>query len=527
MKKPTLQDVCARGYFPEGLPPAFETVSYAAAIAKNLKTFRPIENAQKSTALVCRHNLARNNGIKRVLAIVNPLHFFRTADCILDNWKELDKLIGKSKLTRTRPRVGSSTERAIIRQHDLTDMPRDRARIRATSRFILQADIERFFPSIYTHSISWAIHSKATAKAKKNDKTLLGNILDRCVRDGQDGQTIGIPIGPDTSRVLAELILSQVDLEIPENFLKHAIRYVDDYEFAFDSKRDADRALSCLSKALARYELAVNPRKTKISELPAEYENIWVSELRLLTIADASNTDTQAYTLYRFFERAYMLAKANDKDSVTKYAVARLRQTDIAKKNWFLAFNSVTQCMVVDPSCLERAFEFIELYKHAGYSVPENRLKNAFNKIVQTHAPLAHGSYVAWALWGCLLFDVKISKKSVEEILGMEDAVVGLLLLHAVKRKLATLSKTQLALWDVFMKSEGLTGEMWLLSYEAKVKGWLESKGAKDHIKSNQVFEFLRNQKVQFYNEKAIINWRSVIHKKKRVTTKELPVTYI
>lgn len=524
--KPKLVDVCQRGYFPEELPPPFNTVSFSQAIAKNLKAFRSIEKKQNTTAALCRHNLVRHNVIKRVLGLVNPLHFFRLADCILINWKTLDGIITKSTITRTRPRAGAAAERAIVRDHDLQDVPRDRARIRATSRFILQTDIERFFPSIYTHSISWAIHSKPTAKKNKNNKAFLGNILDKCVRDGQDAQTIGIPIGPDTSRVIAELILSNVDLAIPEIYKKHAMRYVDDYEFAFDDKRDADRALSYLSKALAQYELVINPRKTKFLELPVEYENLWTSELRLLQIADSSNSDVQAYTLYRFFERAFQLAKGNERDSVIKYAVARLRQTDISHPNWKLAFNAVTQCMVVDPSCLERAFEFIEIYKNAGYSVPLVRLKNALNKIIQTHAPLGHGSYVAWAIWGCLIFRIKITSKSIEDILTMEDAVVSLLFLHARSEKLASLAKKNLKTWDVYMVNDGLRGEMWLLSYEAKVKGWLTSKGVKDHISSDGIFDFLRKQNVSFYDEKAIGKWQKVVRRKKRVTKRSLPDTY-
>lgn len=39
----------------------------------------------------------------------------------------------------------------------------------------------------------------------------LGNKLDYLVRQGQDGQTVGIPIGPDTSLVIAELLMHDVD----------------------------------------------------------------------------------------------------------------------------------------------------------------------------------------------------------------------------------------------------------------------------------------------------------------------------
>jgi hypothetical protein len=38
-----------------------------------------------------------------------------------------------------------------------------------------------------------------------------GNLLDLRVRNAQDGQTIGLPVGPDTSRLLAEIVGTAVD----------------------------------------------------------------------------------------------------------------------------------------------------------------------------------------------------------------------------------------------------------------------------------------------------------------------------
>jgi hypothetical protein len=73
---------------------------------------------------------------------------------------------------------------------------------------VLQTDINLFYPSVYAHTMPWAIHGKATAKVNRANK-LLGNLLDSLVRCGQDQQTIGIPIGPDTSLLLAEILLNR------------------------------------------------------------------------------------------------------------------------------------------------------------------------------------------------------------------------------------------------------------------------------------------------------------------------------
>ncbi|NOS99777.1 MAG: RNA-directed DNA polymerase [Phycisphaerales bacterium] len=62
-------------------------------------------------------------------------------------------------------------------------------------QFLLLADITDCYAAIYTHSIAWAIHDRDVAKTKRNDKSLIGNVIDDCMQDMRHGQTNGIPQG--------------------------------------------------------------------------------------------------------------------------------------------------------------------------------------------------------------------------------------------------------------------------------------------------------------------------------------------
>ena len=42
----------------------------------------------------------------------------------------------------------------------------------------------------------------------------LGARLDKAVRKGQDNQTVGIPVGPDTFRVIAEIVAVSIDARV-------------------------------------------------------------------------------------------------------------------------------------------------------------------------------------------------------------------------------------------------------------------------------------------------------------------------
>ena len=144
--------------------------------------------------------------------------------------------------------------------------------------YLLRTDISRYYSTVYTHSIPWAIHTKAEAKAHKRDMSYIGNRIDHAVQNCQDGQTNGIPVGPDTSLLISELLCSSIDQDVMNTIrYKSAFRYIDDYYLFFDNLSDAEKAFIELHKIIRSYGLELNFYKTKIIKLPELLEPQWVS----------------------------------------------------------------------------------------------------------------------------------------------------------------------------------------------------------------------------------------------------------
>ena len=83
-------------------------------------------------------------------------------------------------------------------------------------KYILKTDIKNFYPSIYTHSIAWALHTKELIRRKGNRtdySTFLGLKLDRLFQAANDGCTNGIAIGPAISDLIGEIILGAIDTQ--------------------------------------------------------------------------------------------------------------------------------------------------------------------------------------------------------------------------------------------------------------------------------------------------------------------------
>ncbi len=134
--------------------------------------------------------------------------------------------------------------------------------------YVFHADITDCYADIYTHSIAWALHTKPVAKKNKNDKLLIGNIIDSHMQDMRHGQTNGIPQGCVLVDFIAELVLGYADLDL-SNRLRAAgitefqvLRYRDDYRLFVQSPQIGETILKTLTEVLIDLGLKLNTSKT-------------------------------------------------------------------------------------------------------------------------------------------------------------------------------------------------------------------------------------------------------------------------
>lgn len=135
-------------------------------------------------------------------------------------------------------------------------------------KYVISTDITDCYGSIYTHSIPWALHTKKTAKDKKRDKGLIGNIIDSFIQDMRNGQTNGIPQGSVLMDFIAEIVLGYADLELYTRISQlktkdyQVLRYRDDYRIFVNDPNDGDAIAKILTEVLADTGLKLNSNKT-------------------------------------------------------------------------------------------------------------------------------------------------------------------------------------------------------------------------------------------------------------------------
>jgi hypothetical protein len=498
---PTHADFLGRGMMPKEAPTPFNSRSMAQFAASLPATLR----AQRGTTELSRHMLARPGLMARPLGIPHPHPYFRLTEVIADNWVAIDRQIQQATISVTKPIDDPQARRAVVPSHSM-DRTEQRAEMRALARYVLHADVAQCYPSIYTHSLAWAMHGKAFAKTNRNDPALVGNALDRLVRSAQDGQTVGIPVGPDTSLVLAELVLSQVDVELESAGLR-GFRYIDDYELYFGTYQEAERGLSTLVRALASYELNLNSQKTGIDVLPQPLQDEWVSQLRRTELRFVPARERSDLTL--LFDDAFRLASLNPGKFVVSYALGRLGsrldegEPLVHGDNWSYLQRLLLQACWAQPTAIQKALTLLRWGVDAGFALDRDLVEKSINALIVENAHLGHGSELAWALWVAISLRLRVRAVAAKTIEGSDDDLVALTALHLWTRGLLPRG-LDVEPWRGRLTPSDLEGPHWLLSFEAAEKTWLTPFGG-DHIAGDPVFATLRASGVTFYDAFATV----------------------
>ena len=244
-----------RGFYPIELPPPFRTRNFGKV--RNL--FQPSIKYAGSTLF---YDGGTFRGQIRQFGIINPINYFLLARFLAHHWPDITAVYRLSAFTGSRPKFPAlgSPGRAI-QDASIAEKRRNQQHLAGSFPIVLALDINQFYGSIYTHSIPWAVLEKRQAKLLFRSHSLQGHWsdnLDRLVRNCNQQQTIGIPIGPDTSRIISELILSRIDTEIVAKGTgigpNQVYHNIDDYQIGISDIAAAEEAQSRFVRTISQYE---------------------------------------------------------------------------------------------------------------------------------------------------------------------------------------------------------------------------------------------------------------------------------
>ena len=324
----------SHGLFCEKLPPVLSTVPFYNYCLKYKTQFE-----DKARQYISFSSM-RNINVPRQFGIPNPFAYQELCRCLADNWATIkshfeDKTKNQIfKVSRIHIRKMSDTEALFEMNYNnwrVDDSPEPDMLIGA--RFLVKADIATFFPSIYTHSLAWALVGKEMSKSdRKRGKWF--NEIDHFTQQTKDGETHGLLIGPHVSNLLSEIILTCIDYELVQQGWKY-IRNIDDYSCYVASYEEGQKFLVELNKQLKNFNLLLNHKKTEVLELPKAAVEQWVRQIN--SACNFPKIEQMDYKDVRaFIDNAVELMQDNKNNAaILNYAIKVLQHkklTDNAKQ---------------------------------------------------------------------------------------------------------------------------------------------------------------------------------------------------
>lgn len=154
-------------------------------------------------------------------------------------------------------------------------------------KFFAKADYKSCFDSIYTHTFKWIVEAH-TIDSKNAKNTNLFITIDKILQNINGKSSNGIVIGPEFSRLIAEILLQEIDVQVYNELsilglqkgLDYEIyRFVDDIFIFTNSEITTDKIINLYENYTSKYLLHLNEHKFK-SKITPVINNYWINKTR-------------------------------------------------------------------------------------------------------------------------------------------------------------------------------------------------------------------------------------------------------
>lgn len=492
------------GLFAEKVPPCFTSKGLAQLAAASYAGIfddpsKLKDSVEKTSHDYIRYEAIRDINIPRHLGIPHPESYALQALAIKKHWEEIKAHCAKPSPAVSRIHVrhvgGGCIFEMSYKGVERYQFEEDEIEWRSGAKFVVKADIASCFPSMYTHSIPWALHGLDVAKKSTGLGKLYGNLLDKCTQNTRDKQTNGLLIGPHASNIIAEIILTSIDTALQAKDHKRLTRHIDDYTYYADTYEDAERFLKDLGLSLRTYEMALNEKKTRILPLPRPSSENWTQELQRFVFPKGEEL---WFSIIRsFLDLALENAQAAGTSAPLNYALKMLadkhgeRKLNTRAKRLYVqeAINLAISYPYLAPVLDKVVFD---RYRYTGI---DKKIADFAAALVSLGTQKLYPDTIAHALYYALKHKIAIPVTEAEllAVLPLDDCVVNVLLLeYAPQHGLKKLHKAVKAR-AMQLKSAGHRDQdrNWLLIYQT----WTE----KELTGNGQAFlAMLKKAKFQF-----------------------------
>lgn len=531
-KKEVMETLLRKGYFPKELPSAFTTEDFGRHAEdiihewsrSKLYKVEAVKVAKRKNKSNCYSYVLPSAEIevistpkrgyeRRDVHITHPIPQALLTLEMAQNWRSVQKWLARQHYSMDEIRVSSQYPRAI-KGINFSLHRVKKSYIEASADWLVKTDITRFYPSIYTHSIPWAAYGKERVKSSLSSyKGSVADRFDALVRACNRNQTVGIPIGPETSRILAEVISSRIDSEFqaacPKLPADAVDRLQDDWFLGLKSLESAESALASIIGVYRAYGLDINGSKTSVARMIAHTEEAWISELGAF-LSHRSGTLSGA-RLREFLTLTLRLQAQHEKSAVTNYALTVLENHSTNVEDVEILESFLLKAAVVSPGSMSRICELLLNIEHRTKSVSRKRVGPRFTELAERN--LANGNLfeAIWQLYTLRGLKIGVNSPIISDLCEVTPSSSLALVLLDLDSRGQWVRQLPKGTWEAGITKERVRCDwIWLLGYEGCRKGWLnDTRG----VMADGFFAPMSARDVVFYDPKRNVRPTSKVVK--------------
>jgi hypothetical protein len=497
-------------YLADDFPSVVTTSNFADYCVTNHTSLQTVETLLKRTTLYGTFSVPRTTTTRRVMALPHPTSQLALSRLMADHRSDIQAAIDSSKITLYATNPDTQADRAFSGV-DFKYKSKKEPEILARYPVIMKADIANFFHTIYSHSLPWAVLGKQTVKdiregKDKQAKEALdqhwASQIDLAIQRGNSRETFGIPVGPDTSRIIAEILLAGVQKAEPLAQMiqgQGAYRLVDDFFIGFEDESAARRCQDALRRALWDYNLHLNETKTQIVHSSSVFDSEWKFEIDNLPIPKGSSK--QYSGVERLLEITLRHCDARKDWFPAIFCCHRLLALQIKSENLRFIRDCVLRVGRDFTTCLKFVAQFVINYRELlKDSESQETIKTWARQILAVHAKRGHDFEVAWVLVICGVLGLSVD----QAFIGLDQPVVSPVVLAILG--LLSADKLLVEKWDEWRPSPPGTasianGRNWLPHYESVLRNWTNDADIIKEIKADPLFSQLLKAKITFLDD--------------------------
>lgn len=530
MKSEIIKGLLSKGYFPKELPPVFTTEDFGTHAEDILGVWRasgvfstkPAKKIRTPKGKVDKRGSYEYEGLpicdpeifskpkrqreRRNIAITHPVPQALLVNELAENWRSVQKWLSKQRYSEDEIIVSSDHERAI-KGINFGLHRAKKSYIEATADWLVETDISRFYPSLYTHSIPWAAYGKERVKQELDlYKGSFADRLDALIRSCNRNQTIGIPIGPETSRIVAEIISSRIDLEF-ERVVAHddlpemLDRLQDDWSVGARSLEHAERLLSKIMHCYREFGLEINGSKTEITHILGARQSNWKSEIT--GFKSHRPGPMVAARLEEFLALCLRHQVKSPGQPVLSYALAIIENQRFSGRDVEILESFLLKAAVVAPLALDRICRIILNIDHQTGGLSKKRIAKRFTELAEICASRGELYEVIWLIYTIRGLKCSVTSRSLIDSLADAPSSAVRLIFLDLKSKGQCPLRLPTQRWEADINIDRIkTDWTWLYAYEAIRKGWLNDRAG---VMAHPFFSEMDSRDVVFYDPKRNI----------------------